>query len=87
MTKLSKMMHTDCSMLIIYPTKLGSAIENTINQIISSAIIVYVSGLAGFIGIVFLLITMLIRYLMKKKIDDTGKELNMLSNKRITSTI
>ena len=87
MTKLSKMMHTDCSMLIIYPSKLGLAIDHTLNQIISSAIVIYVSGFAGLIGILFLLLTMLLRYLMKIKIDEAAKELNMLSNKRITSTI
>jgi hypothetical protein len=72
-TMLSKLMHTDCECLLIYPSKIGFALENVFSMVIVSCLAVYVAGLPGLIGILLFLSYMAVRACFKKLINKVEK--------------
>jgi len=81
------MMHNDCFMVMNNPTKLALVFDYSLNLTISTAIIIYVSGIAGLLGLLFLFATLMIRFLVKQKVEDIGDRLEKLSSARIKATI
>lgn len=75
-TELSKMMHTDCSVLLMYPAKLSYFLENVLSFIALSGIVLFVSGLPGLIGILLIGANLFFRILFKKVINKVEKTLN-----------
>lgn len=69
--ELSKMMHSDCSVLQMYPAKLSYMIENGVAFVVLSGTIIWVSGLIGIIGILLLGANFLFRYLFRKLMMST----------------
>lgn len=65
---MTKMMHNDCAMIMNYPTKLALVLDYSLNIIISTAIVIYVSGLSGFLGLLFMFATLFVRFLVKQKV-------------------
>jgi hypothetical protein len=65
---MTKMMHNDCFMIINYPAKMAVVLDYSLNLIISSALIIYVSGLAGFFGLIFIFAVILFRFMVKQKV-------------------
>ena len=82
-----KMMHNDCFMVMSYPNKLALVLDYSANLFISTAIIIHVSGISGLLGLLFLFSTLLIRFLVKQKVDAIGEQLEKLSSARIKATI
>jgi len=65
-SEMSKIMHIDCEKLMYYPIKNASVVEGVLYFILLSALVVYLAGLAGAIGLVCLSLLVSIRYCMKK---------------------
>lgn len=86
-THLNKMMDSDCSLLMMYPAKLAYFIENIICFVILSIFVIYVAGLPGIIGITLVAANLFLRMLFKKKINVMDKDLGVLTNMRIKTTI
>ena len=86
-TNLSNMMHSDCSVMLMYPAKLPYLIENVVSFILLSGIIIYVSGLPGLIGIVCLGTILIFRYAFKKFVGKIDEELNIRTKERTSFTI
>jgi hypothetical protein len=51
-----------------YPNTVAMGLRDALNQIVSTAIIIYVSGIAGFYGTLFLFATLFFRLLVKKRV-------------------
>lgn len=86
-TALSNMMHSDCSVMLMYPAKLSYLIENLVSFVLLSGIIVYVSGLPGLIGILCVGANLLFRYFFKKFTQNVDKALNIRTKERTSFTI
>ena len=86
-SQMVKMMHNDCFMVMSYPNKLALVLDYSANLFISTAIIIHVSGISGLLGLLFLFSTLLIRFLVKQKVDAIGERLEKLSSARIKATI
>ena len=69
------MMHSDCAIIMSYPAKLAMVLDNLLNFVILSAIILRVSGFVGLAGIFFMVFALLLRILIKKHIDSIDKSL------------
>jgi len=67
-SEMTKMMHNDCTMIMNYPTKIALVLDYSLNIIISAAIVIYVSGLSGFLGLLFMFATLFVRFLVKQKV-------------------
>ena len=71
-TEMSKMMHSDCAMLLVYPAKLSLVMDNAVLFVILSGTILFVAGIPGLIGILLTAANLAIRFLFRKgmkKID------------------
>lgn len=86
-THLNKMMDTDCSILLLYPAKLAYFIENILVFVILSVLVIYVASWPGVIGISLVALNLLFRFYFKKTINDMDKDLVVLTNRRIKTTI
>lgn len=86
-TELSKMMHSDCSVLQLYPPKLSYMIENGIAFVVLSGTIIWTSGIPGIIAILLLGANFLFRYLFRKLMMSTEREINIKAKERIKFTI
>ena len=65
---MTKMMHNDCAMILNYPAKLAQLLDYSLNIIISTTIVIYVSGLSGFLGFLVLFVTLFFRFLVRQKV-------------------
>ena len=86
-THLNKMVDTDCSILLMYPVKLTYFIENILCFVILATLVVVVSSWAGVIGIALVGANLIFRFLFKKIINNMDKDLLIVTNKRIKTTI
>ena len=69
---MTKMMHNDCAMIKDYPLKIAVVLDYSLNLVISAALIIYVSGLAGVFGLLFMFATLFVRFLVKQKVESIG---------------
>jgi hypothetical protein len=69
---MTKMMHNDCAMIMNYPAKLALVLDYSLNLVISAALILYVSGLSGFFGLLFMFVTLFLRFLVKHNVETIG---------------
>lgn len=81
------MMHTDCSVLLMYPAKLSYFLENVLSFITLSGIVLFVSGLPGLIGILLIGANLFFRILFKRVINKVEKGLNERTKERVKATI
>ena len=86
-TNLNKMMDTDCSILLMYPQKYSYFIENILCFILLSALVIYVATWPGVIGIVLIAANLFFRLLFKKAINAMDRDLAVLTNNRVSTTI
>lgn len=86
-THLSKMMDTDCSILLMYPAKYAYFIENILCFLLLSVLVIYVASWPGVIGIFLVAANLFFRFLFKKAINDMDKDLAVKTNQRINTTI
>ena len=86
-THLSKMMDTDCSILLMYPAKYAYFIENILCFVLLSVLVIYVASWPGVIGIFLVAANLFFRFLFKKAINDMDKDLAVKTNQRINTTI
>lgn len=84
---LSNMMHADCSVMLLYPSKLSYFIENVVSFVLLSGIIIFVSGLPGIIGIICIGCILIFRYAFKKLTNKVDNDLNICSKARVRFTI
>jgi hypothetical protein len=71
-SEMTKMMHNDCAMIMNYPAKLALVLDYSLNLVISAALILYVSGLSGFFGLLFMFVTLFLRFLVKHNVETIG---------------
>lgn len=86
-THLNKMMDTDCSILLMYPAKLAYFIENILCFLILATLVILVGGWPGVIGICLVGANLIFRFLFKKIINNMDRDLLVVTNKRIKTTI
>ena len=86
-TNLNKMVDTDCSIILLHPTRYATFIENILNFILLSALVVYVSAWPGVIGIVLIGANLFFRFLFKRAIGSMDKDLAVLTKDRVSTTI
>lgn len=67
-SEMTKMMHNDCTMIMNYPANLAQLLDYGLNLIISAAIIISISGLSGFLGLIVLFVTLFFRFLVRQKV-------------------
>ena len=71
-SEMTKMLHNDCAMIMNYPAKLALVLDYSLNLVISAALVIYVSGLSGFFGLLFMFATLFVRFLLKQKVESIG---------------
>ena len=85
--EISKLMDTDCPLIKIYPIKLAFLLEQIIGIILLSVTIIYVSGVAGLIGICIFGVSIFMRTFLKILKENSDKEMGIWTNKRVKASI
>jgi hypothetical protein len=65
---MTKMMHNDCAMIKDYPLKIAVVLDYSLNLVISAALVIYVAGLAGIFGLLFMFAILLVRFIVQKRV-------------------
>lgn len=86
-SELIKMMQIDVDKIETYPMIKSYVIGHVYSIIFSLAVIVFLFRFAGFIGILVLIITILIRICFLKTIYKFEEEVNRETNKRVMKTV